>query len=232
MTIPLAWSFDWGPLTTLLFGIGGALIAIGALLLWVRPRWALPPMALGLLPIGLSIAGQVPAMAGRPALTVTTSHIACTPWSRAVAWADVADVLTESQKMRRGWKDVGFELVLKPALSTPDPAAPPIPDSGPWLFLTRFSRTPIVAIGTAPEPSPGGHLYCQTLDVAAEPGVLKRLAQELMWASAWAPEPRVGLAWCETSGNLTWPCVSNAERWHRYCTDRGGDYDACRRSGL
>ena len=59
-----------------------------------------------------------------------------------------------------------------------------------------------------------------------------KLARELVWAQARSAESRAGLGWCETSGNLTWRCVANADTWHRACTDRGGDYDACRRSGL
>jgi hypothetical protein len=55
-------------------------------------------------------------------------------------------------------------------------------------------------------------------------------AQELIWATNRAAASRAGLGWCESSGNLTVRWVANA--WHRACTDRGGDYDACRCGGL
>lgn len=108
---------------------------------------------------------------------------------------------------------------------------PTVPDGGWWLWLARFSRNLIGAIGAAPEPHPGGRLYCQTLDLAHDTGELKRLARELVWATNRSAESRAGLAWCETSGNLTWRCVANADTWHRHCTGPG-DYDACRRGGL
>lgn len=101
MTIPLAWSLDWGPLTGLLFVAGGLLFGLAGAIAWFSRRWALVPLALGLVPIGLSLAGQAPAIAGRPAVTITATHIACTPWTRAVAWADVAEVLGEDVKQGR-----------------------------------------------------------------------------------------------------------------------------------
>jgi hypothetical protein len=230
MTIPLAWSLDWGPLTGLLFVGGGVLCGLAGAIAWFSRRWALVPLALGLVPIGLSLAGQAPAIAGRPAVTITATHIACTPWTRAVAWADVAEVLGEDVKRGRSWRDVGLVLVLRPReLAAGGPA---IPDHGGWLRLVRFSRTLIGEIGAAPEPRPGGRLYCQTLDLAYDTGTLKRLARELVRANARSAASRAGLAWCETSGNLTWRCVANADTWHRHCAARGGDYDACRRDGL
>lgn len=230
MTIPLTWSLDWGPLTGLLFAAGVLLIGLAVAAASFSRRWALLPLALGSIPLGLSLAGQAAAIAGRPALTVTASHVACTPWLRGVAWSDVASVSSGDEKMRYGWRDVGFVLRLRPELADAA-ASPAAPDRGVWLAITRFSRNMIGAIGTSPEPVPGGTLYCQTRDLAADPAALKRLAQELQQANA-RPGDRAGIRWCEASGNLTWPCVANAERWHRHCAGRGGDYDACRRSGL
>ena len=63
MTIPLAWSLDWGPLTGLLFVAGGLLFGLAGALAWFSWRWALLPLALGLVPLGLSLAGQAPASA-------------------------------------------------------------------------------------------------------------------------------------------------------------------------
>ncbi|WP_439579956.1 hypothetical protein [Elioraea sp.] len=230
MIVPLAWSLDSSPLTGLLFLAGALLIGLGVALLWFRRRWAAVALALGAIPMGLPLAGQAPAIAGRPALRISATHIACTPWTRAIAWADVAEVLGEDIKQGRRWRDIGIVLVLKPGALAE--GGPPVPDEGWWLWLARFSRNRIDEIGAAPEPSPGGRLYCQTLDVAYETEVLKRLARELVWATARSAESRAGLAWCETSGNLTWRCVANADTWHRACSARGGDYDACRRGGL
>lgn len=228
--VPLVWSLDWAPLTGALFLVGALLLGIGVGLLWLSRRWAVVSMALGAVPLGLSVAGQAPAMAGRPALRVTATHIACTPWTGAVAWADVAEVLGEDIKQGRRWRDIGIVLVLKPGALAQ--GGPPVPDDGAWLWLARFSRNLLGEIGAAPAPAPGGRLYCQTLDLAAEPEMLKRLARELVWANVRSAESRAGLAWCETSGNLTWRCVANAETWHRACVARAGDYDACRRGGL
>jgi hypothetical protein len=230
MIVPLVWSLDWGPLTGTLFLVGAVLVGAGGALLGLRRRWAMVPMALGAVPLGLSLAGQAPAVAGRPALRITATHIACTPWTGAVAWADVAEVLGEDVKGRWGWRNVGIVLVLKPTPLTL--GGPPGPDDGLWPWLARFSRNRLGEIGTAPAPAPGARLYCQTLDLAAEPEALKRLARELVWATARSAESRAGLAWCETSGNLTSRCVANADTWHRACTARARDYDACRRGGL
>ncbi len=230
MIVPLAWSLDAGPLTGALFFTGALLLSVGGAVLWVSRRWAMVPLALGAVPLGLALAGQAPAVAGRPALRITATHIACTPWTRAVAWADVADVLGEDIKRGRSWRDVGIVLVLKPAMLTQ--GGPPVPDDGAWLWLARLSRNRIGEIGAAPAPAPGGRLYCQTLDLAYDTEVLKRLARELVWANARSAESRAGLAWCETSGNLTWRCVANADTWHRACAARAGDYESCRRGGL
>ena len=230
MTIPLTWSLDPGPLTGLLFFAVGLLVGLGGGIAWFSRRWALLPVTLGLVPMALSLIGQAPAIAGRPAVTITTTHIACTPWTRAVAWSDVAEVLGENVKQGRSWRDVGLVLVLKP-----HPLAdggPQRPDDGWWLELARFSRNKVSEIGAMPEPSPGARLYCQTLDLAHDSEVLTRLARELVWATNRSAASRAGLAWCEASGNLTVRCVANADTWHRSCTDRGGEYDACRRSGL
>lgn len=230
MIVPLAWSPDPGPLSGLLFFMGAVLIGLAVALLWFRRRWAAVIVAVGAIPMGLSLAGQVPAIAGRPALRITVTHIACTPWTRAVAWTDVAEVLGEDVKRGRSWRDIGIVLVLKPGALAED--GPPVPDEGWWLWLARFSRNRVEEIGAAPEPRPGGRLYCQTLDLDHDTEALKRLARELVWAGARPPDRRAGLAWCETSANLTWQCVANADTWHRSCVARGGDYDACRRGGL
>jgi hypothetical protein len=230
MIVPLAWSPDWGPLTGLLFLAGALLIGLGGALLWFSRRWAAVAFALGAIPMGASLAGQLPAIAGRPALRISVTQIACTPWTRAVAWTDVAEVLGEDIKQGPSWRDIGIVLVLKPSALAG--GGPPVPDHGWWLWLARFSRNRIDEIGAAPEPRPGGRLYCQTLDLAHDTEALKRLARELVWAAARPADRSVGLAWCETSGNLTWRCVANADTWHRSCAARGGDYDACRRSGL
>lgn len=230
MIVPLARSPDPGPLTGLLFLAGALLIGLGVALLWLRRRWAAVTVAFGAIPMGLSLAGQAPAIAARPALRITVTHIACTPWTRAVAWTDVAEVLGEAVKQGRRWRDIGIVLVLKPG--TLAGGGPPVPDEGWWLRLARFSRNRIAEIGAAPEPRPGGRLCCQTLDLAYDTEVLKRLARELVWVTARPADRRAGLAWCETSGNLTWRCVANADTWHRWCAARGGDYASCRRGGL
>ena len=230
MTIPLTWSLEPGPLSGLLFFAGAMLLGLGGGIAWFSRRWAVLPVALGLVPMGLSLIGQAPAIAGRPAVTITTTHIACTPWTRAIAWADVAEVLSEDMKQGRSWRDVGLVLVLKQ--QTLAGGGPNLPDDGWWVRLSRFSRNRIGEIGAVPEPTPGGRLYCQTLDLAYDTEVLERLARELVWAANRSDANRAGLAWCESSANLTVRCVANADTWHRACTDRGGDYDACRRGGL
>jgi hypothetical protein len=85
MIVPLAGSPDWGPLTGLLFFAGALLIGLGGALLWFSRRWAAVAFALGAMPMGASLPGQLPAIAGRPALRISVTHIACTPWTRAVA---------------------------------------------------------------------------------------------------------------------------------------------------
>ena len=230
MTIPLTWSLDPGPLSALLFYIGGLLFGFGVGMVWFSRRWALLLIALALVPMGLSLVGQAPAIAGRPAVTITATHIACTPWRRAIAWADVEEVQSEDMKHGRSWRNVGLVLVLKAqALAG---GGPVVPDAGWWLRLAGVSRNQVGDIGGLPEPRPGGRLYCQTLDLAYDTEVLKRLTRELVWATNRTAVGRAGLDWCEASGNLTIRCVANADTWHRTCSDRGGDYDACRRGGL
>jgi hypothetical protein len=143
---------------------------------------------------------------------------------------DVAEVLGEDIKQGRSWRDVGIVLLLKPGALAG--GGPPVPDHGWWLWLARFSRNRIDEIGAAPEPRPGGRLCCQTLDLAHDTEALKRLARELVWAAARPADRSAGLVWCETSGNLTWRCVTNADSWHRACRARAGDDEVCRRGGL
>lgn len=224
---------SWQPLGFAAFYLLAAVFVLGFFVAFRKKRgWRLIPGLLCLLLLLAFAATLLPGLLQRPGLRADSAEVVCAGWSRPLAWMDVVEV-TGERAQRGAWYEDRILLKVedRPLAAVAGSAL----DEGPWRWIYFLA----FAGGKDIEVQPGATLACnlQSLELPQmnkeDPGLVG-LFQAL--ASANREDfsndiDRLGLEWCEISGNFTAACVSDAAVTHEFCMTEV-DYEACRLSLL